>query len=192
MQGRDYVLGMTSEEDLKPYYPTKGIPGIRLSYFHFQDSRERQNNLHLIRIFRVINRQYGQLMYRFRYQRRWKNMLLVLWALLRTPELKPGMIVRFCLLHACRILGRMPWMPLNRLLRRFLDKGRLEEDLSVLLRTRFGTGMTTYGGAALDVDSPEQFAVIGSQFQRWRALQEDLHRMRTRPSEAAPDGTNGV
>jgi len=190
MHRYDYVLGMTSEEDLKAYYPGKGMPGIRLAYFHFKDSRERQNNLHMIRVFRVINREYGQLMYRFRYQKRWHNMLLILWALLRTPELRLGMIFRFCLLHACRILGRIPWMPLNRLLRRFLDKDRLEEDISLLLRTRFGMGMTTYGGAALDIDNTEQFAVIERQFHRWRAYQEDLHRRRTRSVEGPPEGTD--
>lgn len=182
MDRYDYVLGMTSEEHLKPFYPAKGLPGIRLTYFHFKDSRERQNNLHLIRVFRVVNRQYGQLMYRFRYQKRWQNILQILWALLRTPELRPGMVVRFCLLHVCRFLGRIPWLPLNRPLRRFLDKRRLEEDLSLLLRTRFGIGMTSYGGAALDIDNTEQLAVVERQFDRWRAVQEDLHRERTRPA----------
>jgi CTP:molybdopterin cytidylyltransferase MocA len=190
MQRYDYVLGMTSEEDLEAYYPGRGRPGIRLAYFHFKDSRERQNNLHMIRVFRVINREYGQLMYRFRYQKRWHNMLLVLRALLRTPELRLGMIFRFCLLHVCRVLGRIPWIPLNRPLRRFLDKGRLEEDISLLLRTRFGMGMTTYGGAALDIDNTEQFAVIERQFHSWRAYQEDLHRRRARPSEGPPEGTD--
>ena len=188
MQQHDYVLGMTEEEALKPYYPAKGMPGMRLTYFHFKDSCERQNNLHMIRLFRVINRPYGQLMYRFRHQRRWRNVLLLLRELLRLPELRLSMIFRFCLLHACRILGRMPWLPLNGLLRRFLDKRKIEGDMARLLRTRFETAMTTYGGAALDIDSEEQFAVIDRQFQRWRAFQEDLHRRRTRPSEAADDG----
>jgi CTP:molybdopterin cytidylyltransferase MocA len=181
MHRYDYVLGMTSEEDLEPYYPQKGMPGIRLAYFHFKDSRERQNNLHMIRVFRVVNREYTELMYRFRHQRRWRNILLLFWTLLRLPELKLGMILRFCLLHLCRLLGRIP---LNRLLRRFLDKGRLEEDLSLLLRTRFAMTMTSYGGAALDIDDKEQFAVIDRQFHRWRAYQEELHQRRTEPLEA--------
>ena len=190
MQRHDYVLGMTSEEDLEAYYPGKGRPGIRLAYFHFKESRERQNNLHMIRVFRVINREYGQLMYRFRYQKRWHNMLLILWALLRTPELRPGMVARFCLLHVCRVLGRIPRMPFSRLLRKFLDKARLEEDISLLLRTRFGMGMTTYGGAALDIDTTEQFAVIERQFRCWCAYQEDLYRRRSSPFVGPPQGTD--
>jgi molybdopterin-guanine dinucleotide biosynthesis protein A len=171
----DYIVGTTPAEALKPYYPDKGVPGIRLSYFHFKDSRERQNNLHMIRVFRVINPHYAQLMYRFRHQKRWRNILLLFRALLDLPEFTRGMIVRFLLLHACRVLGRIPWMPLNRLLRRFLDKARLEHDIGALLRTRFAMTTTTYGGAALDIDDEEQFAVICSRFHRWRAFQEDLH-----------------
>ncbi len=185
MQRYDYVAGTTPEEALRPYYPSKGMPGIRLAYFHFKDSRERQNNLHMLRAFRVVNREYGQLMYRFRHQRRWQNMLLLLRELLGTRELTAGMVFRFFLLHVCRLLGRIPWMPLNRLLRGFLDKGRIEEDIGSLLKTRFVTTTTHYGGAALDVDDQEQFAVIGSRFQHWRAFQEDLHRKRMESLKAS-------
>jgi CTP:molybdopterin cytidylyltransferase MocA len=171
----DYIAGTTPAEALEPYYPDKGVPGIRLSYFHFKDSRERQNNLHMIRAFRVVNPHYAQLMYRFRHQRRWRNILLLFRALLGLPELTFGMIFRFLLLHVCRLLGRIPWMPLNRPLRRFLDKRRVEQDIGALLRTRFAMASTTYGGAALDIDDEEQFSVICSQFQRWRAYQEGLY-----------------
>ena len=181
MQRYDYVAGATPEEALKPYYPEKGMPGIRLAYFHFKDSLERQNNLHMIRVFRVINPQYGQMMYRFRYQTKWKNMLLLLRELLGLPQLTLGMVFRFCLLHVCRVLGRIPWMPLNRLLRRFLDKNKVAEDIGAILQTRFAMTTTTYGGAALDVDDKAQLAVIGSRFHRWRAQQEDLYNRRTQP-----------
>jgi molybdopterin-guanine dinucleotide biosynthesis protein A len=190
MQGYDYVAGTTPEEVLRPFYPEKGTPGIRLAYFHFKDSLERQNNLHMIRVFRVINPKYGQLMYRFRYQTKWKNMLLLLRELLAVPGLTLGMVFRFCLLHVCRVLGQIPWMPLNRLLRRFLDRDKLTEDIGAILQTRFTVAMTTYGGAALDVDDKEQLAVIGSQFHRWRALQEDHHGARTQPSSGASDPLN--
>jgi molybdopterin-guanine dinucleotide biosynthesis protein A len=178
MEHHDYVAGTTPEEALKPYYPEKGRPGIRLAYFHFKDSLERQNNLHMIRIFRVVNPEYSQLMYRFRYQTKWKNMLHLLRELLRVPERKLGIIFRFCLLHLCGRLWRIPWIPLHRLLRRFLDREKVEKDVSTILQTRFAIATTTYGGAALDVDDKEQLAVIESQFQRWRGLQEDLYRRR--------------
>jgi CTP:molybdopterin cytidylyltransferase MocA len=187
MDRYDYVAGMTSEEALKPYYPERGMPGIRLAYFHFKDSLERQNNLHLIRVFRVVNPQYSQLMYRFRYQKKGKNILLLLRELLGLPELTLGMVFRFCLLHICRVLGRIRWMPLNRLMRRFLHKDKVAEDIGAILQTRFAMATTTYGGAALDVDDEEQLEVIESQFQRWRALQEDLHRKRKQSLKESDD-----
>ena len=107
--------------------------------------------------------------------------------LLGLPELTLAMIFRFCLLHVCRVLGRIPWMPLNRLLRRFLDKDKVAEDIGAILQTRFAMTTTTYGGAALDVDDKEQLAVIGSRFHRWRALQEDLYNRRTQPPAASVD-----
>ena len=57
----------------------------------------------------------------------------------------------------------------------------LAEDIGAILQTRFAMTTTTYGGAALDVDDKEQFAVIGSRFHRWRAIQEDLHGRRKQP-----------
>ncbi len=186
MHRYDYVVGVTPEEALEPYYPREERPGIRLAYFHFRDSRERQNNLHLIRVFRVINPGYAQLLYRFRYQKKWQNARLLLRELLGLPELTAGMVVRFLLLHVCRLLGRVAWMtPLNRLLRRFLDKEKVTADLGALLRTRFAMTTTTYGGAALDVDDDEEFGVICSEFRRWHALQEDLYRKQVGPSEAS-------
>jgi len=187
MDRYDYVAGMTPEEALRPYYPKRGTPGIRLAYFHFKDSLERQNNLHMIRVFRVVNPQYSQLMYRFRYQKKGKNILLLLRELLGLPELTLGMVFRFCLLHVCRVLARIPCMPLNRLLRRFLDKDKVAEDIGAILQTQFAMATTTYGGAALDVDDKEQLAVIESRFHHWRALQEDLHRRQEQPS-----GESGV
>ncbi len=176
----DYVVGVTPEKALEPYYPQGETPGIRLAYFHFKESRERQNNLHLVRVFRVINPDYAQLLYRFRYQKKWRNVCLLFREMLPLPELTAGILFRFFLLHVCRLLGRVGWLaPLNGLLRRFLDKERVAGDIGTLLRTRFGMATTTYGGAALDVDDQDQFAVICSQFHRWQALQEGLHRKRS-------------
>ncbi len=184
MDRYDYVLGLTAEESLRPYYPGEGKPGIKLAYFHFRDSLERQNNLHMARVFRVVNRDYAQLMYRFRYQRKWWNVFSLLWVLLRMPELRAGMVARFCLLHLSRVLGGIPWIPLQLIPRRFLRKERLERDVGLLLRTRFGSRTTTYGGAALDVDDVEHLEVIRLRFQEWRAYQEELHRKRQ--AAAAP------
>lgn len=176
----DFFLGTTSEEVLRVFGPQPRTPGIRFAHFCFRESKERQNNLHLIRFFRVMNRQYAQLMYRYRYQRRWMNVFALLAWLLRLPEVRAGMIVRFCLLHAARVADQRGWRGLLNLARRALPKSRIEQDVSSLLQTRFTSVSTTYGGAALDVDNEEHFEMIRLNFQRWRAYQEDLHARRTR------------
>ena len=96
----DYLLGMTPEEALRPYYPKPGSPGIRFAYFHFRDSRERQNNLHLIRVFRVINRRIIQKLYQYRYQKKARNILSLFWTLLSTRAVTALVLVKFLLLHA--------------------------------------------------------------------------------------------
>lgn len=175
----DFFLGTTSEEVLRAYGPQAGTPGVRFAHFCFRDSKERQNNLHLIRFFRVVNRQYAQLMYRYRYQRRWANIVALFVRLLRLPEVRAGMVARFFLLHAARVADQKGWRGLLKLARRALPKARIEQDISCLLQTRFASVPTTYGGAALDVDNEEHFEIIRMNFLRWRAYQEDLHARRT-------------
>jgi len=173
----DYSMGMTREDDLRPYYPQNGMTGIHFAYFCFRDSRERQNNLHLIRVFRILNRQIIQKMYRFRYQKKWRNILRLLWALIRSRDVKPRMVFSFLLLHLSRMCEqRMPWFPFLGFIRRFLGKEGIEQDVSMLLNARFASVRTTYGGAALDVDNETHFEVICRNFDRWKDFQEELAR----------------
>jgi len=183
----DYILGTTPEWALEPYYPKPGRPGIRLAYFCFRESRERQNNLHLIRVFRVINLGIIQKMYQYRHQRRALNIARMLWALLRTKDVTFSMLVKFLLLHVCRLLDGRVVRLLQRFLARFLVKERIEQDLSRVLKIRFRCVTTTYGGAALDVDNEEHFEIIQSRFQEWMEFQEGLssHR-RAQSSASAP------
>jgi hypothetical protein len=174
---------MTGEDALQAYYPRPGRPvsGIRFTYFCFHDSRERQNNLHMIRVFRVFNRQLIQKMYQFRYQQRWKNILQLGWQLLREPAVTPRVVAKFVLLHLCRLLDRRTWRPLakvQRFLRRFLVKAEMQADLSRVIMTRFGSALTTLGGAALDVDNERDFQIIKNRYRDWMEHQEALARLR--------------
>ncbi len=176
MNEYDYLLGTTIMPDLAPYAPRSGSPGIRLAPFCFKNSKERQNNLHLVRLFKIGNRHYPQLMYENRYQKKWRNMIRLLWTLLCLPEVTIGVIIRFFLLHICRIMDDMPLGLIQSIFSRFLDKALLEKDLANLLKTRFQTVATSYGGAALDVDDEESFNVIRHQFHNWYAFQEKLYQ----------------
>jgi len=175
----DYVLGMTREEALVPYYPQPGRPGsgIRFAYFCFRDSRERQNNLHLIRVLRVFNRDLIQTMYRFRYQQRLRNILKLGWRILRLPEFTLRVFLKFVLLHLSRMLDRRPGGlrgKLQAFFRRFLRKAEMEQDLSRILKARVGTALTSFGGAALDVDNENDFQVIKRRYRDWMHRQEAL------------------
>ena len=169
-------MGTTDEEALRPYLPRPGVPGISFVSFCFQDSLERQNNLHLVRLFRILNLDVPQTMYRYRYQRNWLNILRLLWNLMMIRGVNPTMVIKFVLLHVCRLMAGSPWNRLRDILRRFLAKKKLEEDVGKLLGTRFSTVVTTYGGAAMDVDNEEHLEVIRNQFHHWREYQETLSR----------------
>jgi hypothetical protein len=179
----DYVLGMTREDILQPYYPQPGRPGsgIHFAYFCFRDSRERQNNLHMIRVLRVFNRDLIQTMYQFRYQQRWHNILRLGWRILRRPEVTVQVLLKFILLHVSRMLDRRGGRLLEKIqvfFRRFLIKEDMQRDLSRILKARFGTVVTSFGGAALDVDNEKDFQIIKRRYHDWMDHQERLIKNR--------------
>jgi hypothetical protein len=55
-----------------------------------------------------------------------------------------------------------------------LELSMIASLMSQLLRTRFTTVMTHYGGCALDVDNAEHYAAICTNFDRWMEYQETL------------------
>ncbi|MFQ5597513.1 MAG: hypothetical protein ACE5GK_05625 [Nitrospiria bacterium] len=52
----DYTMGISSEAALRPFYPNAHQPGIKKPYIALQDMTFRPNNLHLLRPFRVAER----------------------------------------------------------------------------------------------------------------------------------------
>jgi CTP:molybdopterin cytidylyltransferase MocA len=169
----DYVVGLTSERVLSRYYPQKHRKGIRLMYFHVREGSFRQNNLHMVKPLRIVNRGYIQKMYDYRLQREWGNIIRLLWEIFRTEEGTLVMAGRYLLLHLSALLFRIRGAGLHRIPARFLPKKSLEESISNLLKTRFGTVETRYGGAALDIDTHEHYSVIQENFAAWKAMQKE-------------------
>ncbi len=172
----DYIAGMTSEGTLKPYYPPSdgSGPGVHFAYFCFSETRERQNNLHMVRVLRVLNERLIQKMYQFRYQKRWLNILRLLWDLLKEPEVTFRVVFKFVILHLCRVLDRWKGGMLEKLqhvFRRALIKAEIEKDVSRIIKARFGSVLTTFGGAALDVDNEQDFQVIKQRYRVWMERQ---------------------
>jgi hypothetical protein len=56
----------------------------------------------------------------------------------------------------------------------FLDLSLVASLYFQLLRARFTTVMTHYGGCALDVDNAEHYAAICTNFDRWMEHQDTL------------------
>ena len=81
--------------------------------------------------------------------------------------------------------------PIQFLFRQFVPKKVLEADIGRLLKTRFGSVVTTYGGAALDVDNEDDFMVIRYHFKQWRDYHEDLYQMKTMAAVSS-DNTDQV
>lgn len=167
----DYEVGITSEHFLSLYYPQKRRKGIRLMYFHMKEGSFRQNNLHLVKPLRMVNRIYVQKTYDYRLQREWGNILRLFWEIYRTEEGTLRMLGQYVLLHLASILYRVPWLSLHRIPAAFVQKRNLEICISNLLGTRFTTVETHYGGAALDIDTAEHYAVIQENFEPWKQMQ---------------------
>lgn len=174
----DYVLGVTAESTLAPYYPRDDRPGIRMTYWDTRDLGWRQANLHLFRPFRIGNRGYVERLYELRYQRDWLNMMrLVAW-LRRHGHLSRHTVAAFGALQLARLARRFDVLraPLVRPL--LLDRARMEAVVSALMRTRFTIVETHYGGGALDIDDADAYRAITANFDRWMAHQAEIARAR--------------
>ena len=170
----DYCLGLTSATTLRAYCPQQHCVGMQLAYFTLRDLQVRQNNLHLVKPFRLGNRDYIQRMYSLRYQREWHNIMKLCLELCCTQEVSPRLIWAFLCLHIARLVNRYGWQRAFLFRPFFIDLSLVASLLSQLLRTRFTTIMTHYGGCALDVDNAEHYAAICTNFDRWREHQETL------------------
>ncbi len=170
----DYFLGVTSKSALEPYAPRADRPGICMTHFTLRDMQVRQNNLHLVKPFRVANRHYIQLVYNNRYQKRWPDILKLCWQIIRLPDVSLRCLWAFICLHAAHVITRLGWasFPLFRPL--FLDLPMLASHISQALQTRVTMVLTDYGGCTLDVDNAEHYEAICANFTRWMAHQECL------------------
>ena len=49
---------MTPEAVLRYYYPSDKKPGIKLAYLNLKESKYRISNLHLVKPFKIANKEY--------------------------------------------------------------------------------------------------------------------------------------
>jgi len=176
MDSYDYIVGMTREEDLSHYYPKGERPGIRLAYMHFSEGNVRQNNMHMVRPFRVGNRYYVQTMYNLRYQKELGNMVRLAWEILRREEGGWGALGYYLMLQVSLLLSRLRLSVLTNMVRRRTHMDSVVACVSKLLKTRFSVAYTSLGGATLDVDHGHEYKVIERRFSEWMSYQEQKAR----------------
>jgi CTP:molybdopterin cytidylyltransferase MocA len=172
----DYFLGVSPESMLRAYYPRQSRPGIRMAYFTLRNLRIRQNNLHLVRPFRLGNRFYIEKMYEYRYQKEWHNIAKLCWVLFGKQRGSWRFIAAFLRLHAAGLLTRYGLADFRPTRPFFLDLRAVCSLLSQLLDTRFAIVNTPHGGCTLDIDNAEHYAAICANFTAWLSHQEALDR----------------
>ncbi len=181
----DYLPGITRNTSLAYYYPQrrkKGVKkkrGIKHAYFHFAEGLVRQNNMHLGRLFAFRNKIYIERMYEFRHQREWNDIVKLACEILRTEKGSWKTLYYFVILQSCLILSGMGFLSLANRLRRLVSlHTQVEPTMGLVLGTRVKTIETSYGGAALDIDSDYEFETIKANFAEWTAHQDELFKQR--------------
>jgi hypothetical protein len=189
----DYFPGTTSNSSLTYYYPQrrkkgkKKKRGIKHAYFHFAEGLFRQNNMHIGRPFALSNIVYVEKMYEFRHQREWNDIVKLAFEILRTKKGSWKSLYYFFILQSCLLLSNMRFPSLVNRLRRLVSLNKqVEPTVGLVLGTRLKSVETTYGGAALDIDSDYEFETIKANFAEWTDYQRRLFRERNGDEPAGP------
>ena len=170
----DYALGLVSEAALIPFRPSEGKPGIEVACFNTRDGRLRQNNLHFVKPARLGNRHLVEQVYEHRHQREWRDMLGLSWRLLRSERGGLSVVAAYLMLHVAGLADRWHLRRLADALRQRVTVERVESGIGRLLDARFRLVIIEDGGAAIDIDTEEEYDAVQQRFQDWREMQEAL------------------
>ena len=169
----DYSLGMSTEEGLTPFYPTRKERGIKMAYFYVKGKKYRQNNLHLIKPLKIKNRHSIQRLYDYRYQKQFIYFLKLLLEFYRSHVQRRG-IYYFLILHWNLFLSRMGLENLTPLFRRIISVEDLEGVVRNFLGCRFKIVETKLTGAALDIDNERDYETMKLRFRFWCEYQDSF------------------
>lgn len=173
MDKYDYVVGMTREKDLEYYYPKRGKPGIRLAYLHFKEGNFRQNNMHMVRPFKIHNRHYIQTMYDLRYQKEFGNMIRLAWEIFKREKGSYRALGYYFLLQTSLLFSRLRLGFMRDAVRGMTHTSSVVWCVENLLDTRVGYVFTSLGGSALDVDKEREYEAIKARFGEWMSYQQE-------------------
>ena len=167
----DHVVGLTPESALDLFEPTDDTPGVHMACFNLAEGRFRQNNLNWVRPLRMGHRQYIQDMYENRYQKELGPMLRLAARIVRQEWRNVWVLFPYLLMHIAGVLDRRGHRAMSDRVRRFVSLRTVERGIGAMLRTRFATVETAFGGAALDVDNDEDLEVVDKMIEPWKAMQ---------------------
>jgi len=167
----DHVVGLTPESALELFAPTDTAPGVRMACFNLAEGRLRQNNLNWVRPLRMGHRQYIQDMYENRYQKELGATLRLAVRIVRKEWRNLWVLFPYLLMHLAGVLDRRGYRPASDWVRSFVSLRTVERGIGAMLRTRFATVETAFGGAALDVDNDEDLDVVDKMIEPWKAMQ---------------------
>ncbi len=163
-----YALGLVTEESMRGFQPaTPGGPGVVPAFFNVREGRFRQSNLHLIRPARIENRFYLEEMYEHRYQKEWGNIAGLAWRLLRSEQGGFAVAAYYTLMVLAGFAHRHAWYRLADWIRGRIPVPRIERGIGGLLGGSFRLVVTEAGGAALDIDSEEEYDALTACFETW-------------------------
>jgi len=190
--GCDYAIGMTAEPSLEMFQPVPGqTGGIEVTYFNLREARLKQNNLHLARPARILNRHYIEDMYEHRKQREVGSMISLAWRLLTAEEGGPSIAFFYGLTHLAGVLDRWRLRWLADRARQLVSVSRVERALSQLMRTSVRMIVAESGGCAIDVDTEDEYDAICDRYEELYA-QVCARAEATSGPLALPDGSGAV
>lgn len=167
----DYFFGMTPEETLKRFYTHHGHRGIKLISTPFAEGLLRVNNLHLAKPFRIAHRHELHEMYQLRHLRKIGNIVKFGYALSKHGLTAHEWRVWTEMFIAIKA-RRMGFTRLAESLRRGAPMATVVGAVDKILGTRSTIVLTTYGGAALDVDRPSNAPLFDANFDDWIKIQK--------------------
>ena len=168
--GCEYAIGMSAEPSLALFQPTGEHRGIEVTYFNLREARLKQNNLHLAKPARILNRHYIEDMYQHRKQREIGSMLSLAWRLLRAREGTVSIACYYGVMHIAGVFDRWRLRLLADWTRRFVSLRRVERALSRLMKASVRLVIVETGGCAVDVDTEEEYDAIRADRDRLYAV----------------------
>lgn len=166
--GCEYAIGLSPERALDLFHPREedGSDGVEVTYFNIREDRLKQNNLHLTKPAKIVNRHYAQDMYEHRKQREISSMVGLAWRLLRSEEGGGAIAFFFLLIVISGWLDRHRLRGLADRARQIVSIERVERALGRLMKTELRLIVPEIGGCAVDVDTEQEYDAICKNYDR--------------------------